>query len=58
MKLQNILFENKEENAVEPGMAAMATKLAQAVEKELEANKEDIESLKSENIYSKEITSE
>ena len=44
MKLQNILFENKEENAVEPGMAAMATKLAQAVEKELEANKEDIES--------------
>jgi CheY-specific phosphatase CheX len=44
MKLQSILFENEEENAVEPGMEAMANKLAQAVEKELEANKEEIQS--------------
>ena len=43
MKLQNIIFEEKD-NTIEPGMEAMAAKLAQAVEKELEANKEDIES--------------
>ena len=42
MKLQNIIFEEKD-NTIEPGMEAMASKLAQAVEKELEDNKEELE---------------
>jgi|TARA_R110001592_G_scaffold19703_2_gene80487 hypothetical protein len=51
MKLQDIIFEEdtslrsgEKITVIEPGMEAMAKKLAQTVEKELEANKEDIES--------------
>ena len=40
MKLYSILFEKEEESTVEPGMDAMASKLAQAIEKELESNKD------------------
>lgn len=42
MKLYSVLFEKEGANTVEPGMDAMASKLAQAIEKELESNKDAI----------------